>query len=272
MRLVLVLLALLWGLPAEAQSFEQTYFAARDRSAAELRELAQQPESNLTKATGKPEYFSPQFRAEYDRQRGDVEMRVREVLSFSGKLPGFPGAGTLNPALCCYGRLGALDGLLFEGANGSRLVVSSEVLLRHWLQESKDFWPAGKPPPIDLSLLFRDANFYRWARVTDWPVTDFGGLPIGLPTEGHAVGAFLASAGPESWPEWMGVSVAKAGRVFVAILKPKTLIGPIALCESIARQGHDAYRECVTKQSPQQPWFRDLQLEASTFAEDLPLR
>lgn len=276
MRLVLVLLFLLCALPAEAQSFEQTYFAARDQAAAELRDQAQQPESNPTKDTGKPEYFSPKFRAEYDRERHDVEMRMREVLGPIGTLPGFPKEGTLNPALCCYGRLGALDGLLFEAPGGSRLIVSNQGLLRHWLQESRDFWPAGTRPPSDLSLLFRDANFYRWSRATDWPVTEFGDLPVGLPTGASAVGAFLASAGPQSWPEWIGVSVAESsqadGRVYVAIFRPKTPIGPIAICESIVRQSHDAYRDCVAKQSPVQSWYSDLLLEASTFAENLPRR
>jgi hypothetical protein len=270
MHLALVLLLLLCTLPAQAQSFEQTYFSARDQAAAGLRDLAQQPENNPTKDTGKPEYFSQKFRAEYDRQRHDVEMRMREVVAPIGALPGFPKGGTLNPALCCYGRMGALDGLLFEASGGGRLIVSNEGLLRHWLEESKDFWPAGTRPPNDLSLLFHDANFYRWSGATDWPVTEFGGLPFGRPSNANAVGAFLASAGPQSWPEWIGVSVAKGSHVYVAVLKPKTHIGPVAICEAIARQSHDSYRDCVAKQAPQQSWYSELLLEASTFAENLP--
>ncbi|HTR85198.1 MAG TPA: hypothetical protein VMI56_12025 [Reyranella sp.] len=272
MRLALVLLLLCTALPAGAQSLEQTYFALRDQAAGNLRWQAQQPGNNPAQAIGKPEYFSPSFRAEYDRQARVVERRLREVLGPTGGLRGFPGGGTLNPALCCYGRMGALDGLLFEAPNGSRLIVSDEGLLRRWLQENKDFWPAGTQPPSDLSLLFRNANFYQWSRATDWPVLEYSGLPIGLPTDGVAIGAFLGSAGPGSWPDWVGLSVAKGPRVYVAFFHPKTPIRPIALCESIGQKTLEAYRECWNQGTPQQSWYSRLLLEVSAVAEDLPTR
>ena len=50
---------------------------------------------------------------------------MRDVIGPLPPLPGFARTGTLNPALCCYGRYGALDGLSFEGAGGNRVIVTT---------------------------------------------------------------------------------------------------------------------------------------------------
>ncbi len=265
MRFAAALLLVLLVLPAWAQSSAESYFNARNTASAELKQMAQDPEYNPSKDLGKPELFTPAFRAEYDRRRRDVEVQLRDVLGPLPAMPGFARAGVLNPALCCYGRFGALDGLSFEGAAGNRVIVSTEGLLRHWLDESTDFWPANAKPPSDLSTLFTTPSFYLWSRASDWPVLKLADLPIGLTTNARAVGAFLASAQPG--PNWIAISAAKGGKVFVSFIQAKTRTAPIALCDTVPPA---AYRDCWATHAKDQPWFADLLLEAVAYAEALP--
>jgi hypothetical protein len=265
MRFALALVLLLLALPARAQSSDESYLNARNTASAELKQMAQMPEYNPTQDLGKPELFTAAFKAEYVRRRRDVEAQLRDVLGPLPALPGFARAGVLNPALCCYGRFGALDGFSLEGASGDRMIVSTEGLLRHWLNESTDFWPANAKPSSDLPMLFATPSFYLWSRASDWPVQKLAELPIGLTTNASAVGAFLASAQPG--PNWIALSVAKGGKVFVSFIRAKTRTAPIALCDAAPTA---AYRECWATHAREQPWFDDLLLEAVVFAEALP--
>lgn len=266
MRFVLALLLLPFALPAWAQSSDESYFNVRNAASAELKQMAQDPQYNPSKDLGKPELFTPAFRTEYDRRRRDVEAQLRDVMGPIPTIPGFARAGVLNPALCCYGRFGALDGLSFEGAAGNRIVVTTEGLLRHWLDESTDFWPANAKPSSQLPILFTTPSFYLWARASDWPVEKRVDLPVGLIDNATAIGAFLASARPGA--DWLAISVVKGGKVFVSFTRAKTPIQPIAACDSA--QPAAAYRECWAKQAKDQPWFADLLLEVVAFAEALP--
>jgi hypothetical protein len=262
---VLAFLLALWALPAGAQTVEEGYFNARNAASAELKQMAQQPEYNPTRDLGKAELFTAPFRAHYERRRRDVEVVMRDVLGPLPPLPGFSRAGVLNPALCCYGRFGALDGLSFEGTGGNRLIVSTTGLVEHWLNESTDFWSTDKTPSSDLSILFTTPSFYRWSGATEWPVQKRAELPIGLVDNATAIGAFLASAAPGA--DWIALSVAKGGKVYVGMFRSKIRMAAIAACDGGAP---DAYRACWTKQAPSQPWFADLLLEAVSIADSLP--
>jgi hypothetical protein len=265
MRFVAALIFLLVAFPAWAQSSDESYLNARNSASAELKQMAQDPQYNPSKDLGKPELFTPAFRAEYDHHRRDVEAQLRDVLGPIPAMRGFVRTGVLNPALCCYGRFGALDGLSFEGAAGNRVIVSTEGLLRHWLDESTDFWPANAKPSSQLPILFTTPSFYLWARASDWPVEKQVDLPVGLIDNASAIGAFLASAQPGA--DWLAISVVKNGKVFVSFIRAKTPMQPIAACTAVPPA---AYRDCWAKQAKDQPWFADLLLEVVAFAEALP--
>lgn len=265
LALLLSLLALPASLPARAQSSDESYFNVRNSASAELKQMAQDPQYNPSKDLGKPELFTPAFRAEYDRRRREVEAQLRDVLGPIPAMPGFARTGVLNPALCCYGRFGALDGLSFEGAAGNRIVVTTESLLRHWLDESTDFWPANAKPSSQLPILFTTPSFYLWSRASDWPVEKRVDLPVGLIDNATAIGAFLASAKPGA--DWLAISVAKGGKVFVSFVRAKTQMQPIAACDFVPPAG---YRDCWEKHAKDQPWFADLLLEVVAYAEALP--
>lgn len=267
MRSILVLLAVLCAVPGWAQSRESAYLATRDQTSADLKQKAQREENDPSQKIGRPEYFSPGFRAEIARARRGLEAQLRDVLGPLPGLPGFPRAGTLNAAPCCYGRFGALDGLAFETASGERMIVSTEALLQRWLKESSDFWTVDAKPSSEPGILFLVPDFYRWAGATDWPVRKVADLPIGLPTGASAVGAFLASGGSGATPDWIAVAVVKRGRVFVTFMRARTKAMPIAVCDTVAP---DAYRDCWARHAKEQPWFADLLLETVVFVEALP--
>jgi hypothetical protein len=265
MRWVLAVLVVLCALPARAQTGEDGYIAARNAASAELKQMAQQPEYNPSMDLGKPELFTAPFRAEYDRHRREVERMMRDVIGPLPPLPGFARTGTLNPALCCYGRYGALDGLSFEGAGGNRMIVTTPSLLRRWLTENTDFWPADNKPSTDLPVLFTTPTFYLWSRASDWPVQKLADLPIGLTDNATAIGTFLATARPGA--NWIALSVAKGSKVYVSFFQARTKTTPIAACDAAPSA---AYRDCWAKQARDQPWFADLLLEAVAFADTLP--
>ena len=265
MRTALAFLLAMCAMPAWAQTAEEGYFNARNEASAELKQMAQDPQYNPSKDLGKPELFTPAFRKEYDRRRRDVEALMRDVLGPLAPLPGFARAGVLNPALCCYGRFGALDGLSFEGKGGNRVIVSTKDLVEHWLNESTDFWPIDKKPSSDLSILFTTPTFYLWARASDWPVEKLVDLPIGLTDNASAIGAFLASAQPGA--NWIALSVAKGSKVYVSFFQAKTRAAPIAACDGAPAA---TYRACWAKQVREQPWFADLLLEVVALADSLP--
>jgi hypothetical protein len=265
MRGLIVLLMMLWVLPAWAQTPEDTYVSERNTASAELKRLAQDPEFNPSRDLGKPELFTLAFRAEYDRRKREVDVQLRDVLGPLPPLPGFARTGSLNPALCCYGRFGALDGLSFEGQSGNRVIVSTEGLLRRWLNESTDFWSIENKPSSELPILFTTPTFYLWARASDWPVQKRVDLPVGLIDNATAIGAFLAAAQPGA--DWLAISVAKGGKVFVSFVRAKTPIQPITACDALQPA---AYRDCWAKQAPNEPWFADLLLEVVAYAEALP--
>jgi hypothetical protein len=265
MRALFALLLSVCALPAWAQSAEQGYFAARNAASAELKQMAQDPEYNPTKDLGKPEFFTPAFRKEYDRRRRDVEVMLRDVLGPLPPLPGFAKVGVLNPALCCYGRFGALDGLSFEGQGGNRIIVSTKSLVAHWLNESTDFWPMDKKPSSDLPILFTTPSFFLWARASDWGVDKLVDLPIGLTDNANAIGAFLGTAQPGA--NWIALAIAKGEKVYVTFFQAKTPARPIAACDGAPAS---SFRACWVAHVREQPWFDDLLLEVVALADSLP--
>jgi len=268
MRLLAALLILLSMVPAcWAQSSDDAYLAARDQAASTLKQRAQLEENDPSQKIGRPEYFSPAFRAEIAAARRDLEGQIRSLLGPVRLPPGIARTGTLNAAPCCYGRFGALDGLAFDAPGGSRFVVSTERLLQHWLKESSDFWTVDAKPSSDPAVLFTNPNFYRWAGATDWPVRKVADLPIGLPDNTSAVGAFLAAGGPADTSDWIAVAALRSGRVFVAFTPAKTKAMPIAACEATPAA---AYRACWSTHAKEQPWFADLLLETLAFVDALP--
>jgi len=255
----------LFALPAAAQTAEQAYFAGRNAASAELKQMAQDPEYNPSKDLGKAELSLHVRSIPALLAQAEPEGLLRDVLGPLPVLPGFSKVGVLNPALCCYGRFGALDGLSYEGQGGNRIIVSTKALLEHWLNESTDFWPADKKPSSDLSILFTTPSFYRWSGAMDWPIQKLIDLPIGLTDNASAIGAFLSIAQPGA--NWIALGIAKGPKVYVSFFQTRTRFAPIAACEGVPAA---TYGNCWRDNVKQQPWYDDLLLEVVGLADSLP--
>ena len=211
MRTILTLLFLLaassvWALSPE----EQAYLAARDQLRAALVEQSRNDEHNKAQAVGRPEYYSSRFRAEYDRAHRELLTQLQGVI---GRV-GLGRRSALNSALCCWGRVGALDGLAFAQADGGRVVVTTQGLLDRWREGRRDLRAAG-------SDLGSEPSFYQWAGVSDWPVLKRAVLPLRLPSGASGAAAFLASGGPGAEPVWIAAFLAKANKIHVAFVNAK---------------------------------------------------
>lgn len=211
MRTILTLLLLLaassaWALSPE----EQAYLAARDQLRAALVAQSQNDEHNKTQAIGRPEYYSSRFRGEYERAH-------RTLLTQLQGLVGRVGLGrrsALNAALCCWGRVEALDGLAFAQADGGRAIVTTLGLLDRWRRERHDL----RTVSADLGS---EPNFYQWAGASDWRVLKRAVLPLRLPPGASSAAAFLASGGPDAEPVWIAAFLIKADRVHVAFVNAR---------------------------------------------------
>lgn len=209
MRTFLTLLLLLAGSPVWALSpEEQAYLAKRDRLGAALVEQSQNDEHNKAHAAGRPEYYSSRFRAEYDRAHRELTADLQRLIGRAGR------RSTLNAALCCWGRVGALDGLAAAQADGGRTVVTTQGLLDRWREGRRDLRATG----ADLG---NEPSFYQWAGVSDWPVLKRAVLPLRLPAGAASAAAFLASGGSSSEPVWIAAFLTKADKVHVAFVNAK---------------------------------------------------
>ena len=175
MRMVLVVFLLIAAPRAWAQSPEEAYVAARVQTGAVLEEKS--------KSGGSA------WDAAYDQAKSDLAAQLQRVMGPVPSPKGFSGAGTFSPdALCCGLGEGMLDGFLFRSDSGS-VLVTTEGLLRLWLQEHKNWWK-DDPLATDPTTAFQSNAFYTQAISADAAVTLFAPLPIRAPA-----GATLAVAG-----------------------------------------------------------------------------
>ena len=211
MRTILALLFLLaassaWALSPE----EQAYLAARDRLGAALVERSKNDELNKAQVVGRPEAYSSRFRSDHEQTHRELLAPLQTAI---GRV-GLGRRGVLNASLCCWGRIGALDGLAVAQAEGGRVVVTTPGLLARWLEGRRDL-------RLARADLGSDPNFYQSAGASDWPVVKRAILPLRLPPGATGAAAFLASGGPAAEPVWIAAFVTKAEKVFVAFVNAK---------------------------------------------------
>ena len=216
MRTILILLLLLaassaWALSPE----EQAYLAARDRLGAALVERSKNDELNKAQTVGRPEAYSSRFRSDYEQTHRELLAQLQAAV---GRV-GLGRRSVLNASLCCWGRIGALDGLAFAQADGGRVVVTTTGLLDRWLDERRGL-------RLARADLGSDPNFYQWAGASDWPVVKRAILPLHLPPGATGAAAFLASVGPAAEPVWIAAFVTKADKTFVAVVNVKKKDAP----------------------------------------------
>src|ERR1700722_2793736 len=234
MRMVLIVFLLIAAPRAWAQSPEEAYVAARVQAGAVLEEKSK---------TG-----GSAWDAAYDQAKSDLAAQLRRVMGPVPAPKGFSGAGTFSPdALCCGLGEGMLDGLLFQSGGGS-VLVTTEGLLRLWLQEHKNWWK-DDPLATDAKTALQSSAFYTQAISTDAAVTLFAPLPIRAPAGATLAVAGLATQcnGSCSLPLYIAATVVKGGRVYVALVDaalPAATPGaaPLGACDAVWKDFHDRYK------------------------------
>jgi hypothetical protein len=237
MRMVLIVFLLIAAPRAWAQSPEEAYVAARVRTGAVLEEKSK---------TGGNAWDSA-----YDQAKSNLEAQLRRVMGPVPPPKGFSGAGTFSPdALCCGLGVGMLDGILFQSSSSSSgsVLVTTESLLRLWLQEHKNWWK-DDPLATDAKTALQSSAFYTQAISTDAAVTIFAPLPIRAPAGATLAVAGLATQcnGSCSLPLYIAAAIVKGGRVYVALVDaalPATTPGaaPPSACDAVWKDFHDRYK------------------------------
>jgi hypothetical protein len=243
MRMLLIVFLLIAAPRAWAQSLEEAYLTARTKTGAVLEETSKSADAfDTTKPGGRA------WSAAYDQAKSDLAAQLRRVMGPVPSPKGFSGAGTFSPdALCCGLGEGMLDGLLFRSGSGS-VLVTTEGLLRLWLQEHKDWWK-DDPLATDAKTALQSSAFYTQAISADAAVTLFAPLPIRAPAGATLAVAGLATQcnGSCSLPLYIAAAVVKGGRVYVALVEaalPATTPGaaPLGACDAVWKDFHDRYK------------------------------
>jgi hypothetical protein len=198
---------------------EQAYLAARDHAVAALKKLS-----------GKKQ------ETEEARLRAGLAKQLQALVG--PPLDGFPGPAAISPETLLADDIGfdSLDGLTFRAKDGSgEVLVTTDGLLRSWLQAHKDLWK-GEPAPSEPEAAFRSETFYTQAASPDAAVSIFASLPIRKPDGATSAIAFLAEESQDlatEPPEKLAVAVAKGGKIFIAIVKADVKPAPIDACTAV---------------------------------------
>ena len=282
MRFLLLLLVVLLASPSFAQTQdERDYITERDRAAALAKEA------------------SADTQAVHKRWMPGLEAQLRRLIG-PGVPKGFDGPSDMSPpVLCCFMGVGMLDGIRFttpddEGA----VLVSTEGLLRQWLDGNNRWWHGGgRPRPTDPRRAFLTGDFYTSSGVgLDSATVIHSPLPIAPPAGAGPTAAVLVQAtqNPDGNypPRHIAVALIKSGRVYVARVKATTTQVPIAACAAILaefnkkaqvappapdpdrgrriwREGETAFEKCWTERVKDQPGFAALVRQAQELADAL---
>jgi len=138
------------------------------------------------------------------------------------------------------------------------VVVTTEGLLRHWLQAHKDWWK-DNPLPVDPEAAFRSDTFYSMAVGMGAAFSGLAELPVDKPA-GAIAAALLGtrSNGGVIWPPGrVAVAVMKGGKVHVADVELSTQFGPAAACDALKANDPalEAYGKCWERRFRNDPAF-----------------
>jgi len=227
------------GLVARAESPEDAYIAARDKAIAEM------------KAKSAAGTNIKQLDAEGERLHADLEPLLRRVLDPAAPA-GFHGPAAMRPNTVFPPEedeeAGLLDGFSFSAADASgRVLVSTQGLLRRWLQGHRSWWKRGPSnPPTDPVAAFHTAAFYTEAVGGGAAFSIFATVPIRKPQGADAAVALLVEESQDlatDPPDELAVSVIARGRVFIAAVAT-TKLAPIAACTAV-QQAFEAKAEAT---------------------------
>ncbi|HUI16007.1 MAG TPA: hypothetical protein VL048_21315 [Xanthobacteraceae bacterium] len=292
----LITAALAVASSAAATPAEDAYIAARDAAIAKVKAATDAEPANPTGGDDE------KVIALDNRELADLEKLMRVIVE-PVAIKGLDGESAINlDTLFQHDEgFGLLDGMVYGKVDArTRVIVTTDGLFRHWLQEHKDWWDKDSAPlPQEPSAVVRDNDFYTQAVMTDAAIVRFADLPIHQPANTDFAYAMLASRTQDEVPaeaDEIFIALEHGGRVFIAYTKDFRPIGPIAACNAIRRdfikkaaetaqkpgpdQDPDAlsaeadvqFLRCFAAAAPQQRGFAAAVKAAQTLLDDLPLR
>ena len=279
---------------ARAASPEDDYVAARDKDIARIKRLE----------AAKTDHKKVQ--AEQDKMLADLQKRLDAMVG-PFAVAGYPAAGKFTLDTLSDGDIGfgQLDRIVHSvGDDGPQVIVTTRGLVDRWLRGRAAEKEKQDQLPADLETAARVDDFYTFSVSEDaafGKTADFAvAKPAGADLVVAALGGFAQDIGPNPRQEIV-VTLQKVGRVYIASQVAKTAIGKIDACEAIwtaaekksqawrdayqksgakneklfddgakaEDDGDKAYRACLVKETPQQPYYSALVKEAQEIAERL---
>jgi hypothetical protein len=212
MKPFLFMLAILAPVTAQAASLEQNYFASRDAYIAKFSQT----------------YDAEDFSRQHDLALDDLVKLLQPIVGTMAikSLSAQPKSNvdTLSRGDSGFGQL---DGLVFASPDEkTRVVVTTAVLLDHWLREHDDV-----PTQIDAAL--KSEAFYTQA-LTDAALTKYADIPVAKPAEAKLAVAVLglrSNGVVAGTPNEVDVAVVQGARVFVVSAPVTAKIDVIPACK-----------------------------------------
>ncbi len=273
---------------------EEAYIAARNSAIAKIKAAADaEKQGPSDSASAKIEVMDK------DALRA-LESQMRAIVG-TLSIKDLEKTSAINLDTLIEGELGygLLDGMVYGPIDGkTRVIVTTESLLRRWLREHKDWW--GKdfaPMPQEPGAAVKENAFYTQAVQTDAAVIRFAELPIRKPGSRFAF-AMLAARSQSETPaqaDEIFLAVAQGGRVFIAYTKDFAAVGPIAPCDTLravaaaaepgldeqarakkadalSAQSEAEFLRCFAQRAPRHGGFADAVKAAQVLADRLPAR
>ncbi len=274
-RFALVAILAMAGFSALAATPEDVYWTARTQAMAQLKALADKKAS--------PDKINEVERAALK----DLQRRLIAMVGTVSVQGYSDGPKSHLTALSDSPDFGQLDGVSFYRRDGigGELVVTTEALLRLWLQEASSGHPGWRR--AGFAALKSDA-FYGEALNAEDGYLGIADLELRPPP-----GATFAAAKLGRWglhtdtipSPVLIVTVSAGGRVFIAVSQPETRIDDIPACRTPAADADpsmtdafgplgggpelEAWRNCERRNLPTAPSYADLMRETRQIADRL---
>ena len=279
---------------AIAASPEDDYVALRDKDVARIKHL------EAAKTDDK------KVQAEQEKMLADLQKRL-EAMVGPFAVAGYPADGKFTLETLSAGDVGfgQLDGITHSASDdGPQVIVTTRGLVDRWLRGRAAEKDAADRLPADLETAARADDFYTFSVSEDAAFGKTADLAIAKPAGADfvvaALGGFAQDVGPNPRQEIV-VTLQKGGRVYIASQLAKATIGKIDACEAVwttaqkkaealqaayqksgskneklfddstkaENEGDKAYRACLVKETPQQPYYSALVKEAQDIADRL---
>jgi hypothetical protein len=291
MKFLWIALLVLFPSAAGAASLEQSYLAARD---AQIRKIAA--------AEKKIGVDSDRFTKIQNDAAAELEKQLKQIVGTSKvSVPGVAATPKINndTLLRSDQGFGMLDGLVYWSEDyKTRVVVTTEGLLKAWLRDHRKWWKDNELPE-DPAKALANVSFYTQAVNSDATLSKYAELPIKKPAAASVAyamfGGWAQDDGP--WePDELVMSVMQGGKLYVVRISASTKLGPFPACKAvwdkaeqkaneafqhkakvldgskIREDGAAAFRRCFAEHAPKEKGFADLVRQAQGIVDALPVK